>query len=188
MNSFPFNLGSAAGLAAGAAIAVVIAGILVALLCAAFYVFYSIIIYQFAKKHGLPHAWMAWIPYLNNYLVGEAAGPMRVLGRFEIRYTGLWLALAQVVVAGVARLVEGFSAIPLIGAVFGVLSGIIGVVGSIAALLFFCLVLYRIYSRYLPKNTTLAFAILSIFVVTVPFFLASILNKPQISEGYDFEV
>lgn len=185
-NSLGWN--GAAGVMAGAAVAVIIGTILITLLCAAFYVFYSIILYQFAKKHGVSHAWMAWVPYLNNYIIGEIAGPMRVLGRYEIQYTGLWLALAPVVVAGVSKLLGGFAAIPLAGVVFGTLAGIVSAVGSIASLLFLCLALYRIFSCYLPKNTTLVFSILSIFAVTVPFFLASVLSKPKICDGYDFTV
>ena len=162
--------------------------IITTLFIVAFYAFYSIVLYQLAKKKDVAHPWMAWIPYLNNYIIGEIAGPMHVLGRFELRNTGLWLFLSPIVVAGVSQVLENYSSIPLIGGVFSVLSGIVGALGSIAALLFLCLVLYRIFSRYVPKNITLVFSILSIFAVTVPFFLASILNKPQISEGYDFIV
>lgn len=180
--------GSSAGIMAGAAVLVVIVGILLTLICVGLYVFYSLMLYQFAKKHGIAHAWIAWIPVISHYVIGEGAGPMRLLGRYEIRQTGILLPLFPIVVSGSSNLLDGFAAIPIVGVVFGILSVVVNVSGSIASVLFLCLVLYRVYSRYLPKNTTLVFSILSIFGVTIPFFLASILNKPQISEGYDFTV
>ena len=38
------------------------------------YVYVSIVLMKIAKKTNTPHAWMAWIPILKNYLLCKIAG------------------------------------------------------------------------------------------------------------------
>ncbi len=176
-------------LAALAGVVVVISAIfilLAVLVGIAFYVFYSLMFYKLAQKRGVEHAWLAWIPYANLYLIGQIAGPMNLLGKIRIEKPGLVLLLAPLAVWAACLILGVFALIPFLGILFGFISSIVGFVGSIAVFAFHLCVLYRIYSPYLPKNTVLVYTLVSIISVTVPFFVFSILKKEPISEPYDF--
>ena len=60
----------------------------------AYYVFYSLMLYNLAQKKFIDHAWLAWIPYANLYLLGQIAGSMNLFGKLRIEKTGLVLLLA----------------------------------------------------------------------------------------------
>lgn len=176
-------------LAALAGVVVVISAIfilLAVLVGIAFYVFYSLMLYRLAKKEFIDHAWLAWIPYASQYLLGQIAGPMNLFGKIRIEKTGLVLLLAPLAVWAACLILGVFALIPFLGILFGFISSIVGFVGPIAILVLELCVLYRIYSPYLPKNTVLVYTLVSIIGVTVPFFIFSILKKEPISEPYDF--
>lgn len=176
-------------LAALAGVVVVISAIfilLAVLVGIAFYVFYSLMLYRLAKKEFIDHAWLAWIPYASQYLLGQIAGPMNLFGKIRIEKTGLVLLLAPLAVWAACLILGLFALIPFLGILFGFISSIVGFVGPIAILVLELCVLYRIYSPYLPKNTVLVYTLVSIIGVTVPFFIYSILKKEPISEPYDF--
>lgn len=62
--------------AAGAvAVVAIVFSLIAALIGIAFYVFSSLMFYKLAQKRGVDHAWLAWIPYGNLYLLGQIAGP-----------------------------------------------------------------------------------------------------------------
>lgn len=188
INTYSYSLPGIAASAFGAA--AVVAGIMLAVILSlvgiGFYVFFSIMLYRLAKKHNVEHAWLAWIPILYGYVLGEIAGPMKIFGKYHLKDTGLWLLLAPVVVSVAGFILKTLSTIPILGILFGIVSGVVIPLGNLAVVVFLCLVMYRIFSFYEPKNTTLVYALVSILGVTIPFLFYSILKKPQISEGYDF--
>lgn len=156
------------------------------LACIAFYVFYSLMLYRLAKKEFIDHAWLAWIPYASQYLIGQIAGPMSLFGKIRIEKTGLVLLLAPLVFWAACLVLGVFASIPFLGILFGIVGVLLGFVGPLAFLVLNLCVLYRIYSPYLPKKTVLIYTLVSIIGVTVPFFIFSILKKEPISEPYDF--
>ncbi|HIV03299.1 MAG TPA: hypothetical protein IAC74_06955 [Candidatus Aphodoplasma excrementigallinarum] len=178
-------------LAALAGVVVVISAIfilLAVLVGIAFYVFYSLMLYRLAKKEFIDHAWLAWIPYASQYLLGQIAGPMNLFGKIRIEKTGLVLLLAPLAVWAATLVLSLFATIPfpLLAIPFAIITVLLSWVGPIAILVLELCVLYRIYSPYLPKNTVLVYTLVSIIGVTVPFFIFSILKKEPISEPYDF--
>lgn len=181
---------SSAGVAAGASIlaGVLSIALIVALIAIAFYVFNALMLYKLAQKRGVENAWLAWIPYGNMWILGKVSGPMVLFGKWKIEKPELILLLAPIALMVIGWILGVFAIVPFIGLLFAAISTVISWVGDIAYAIFRSLALYRIYSAYVPKKTTLTYSILDIFFfsLTTPFFFASILKKDAISEGYDF--
>lgn len=173
--------------AAGAvAVVAIVFSLIAALIGIAFYVFSSLMFYKLAQKRGVDHAWLAWIPYGNLYLLGQIAGPMNLFGKLRIEKTGLVLLLAPLALWAATLVLGMLALIPFLGIIFGIIAGVLSFVGPLALLVLNLCVLYRIYSPYLPKNTVLIYTLVSILTVTIPFFIYSILKKEPISQPYDF--
>ena len=158
----------------------------VALIAIAFYVFNSLMLYKLAKKRGAENAWLAWIPYGCEYLLGKIGGPMVLFGKWNIAKPELILLLGPIALWLVSWILGVFAAVPFIGVLFGAIATVIGFLGNIAILVFRLCVLYRIFTAYVPKNTALTYTLVSIISITVPFFYASILKKEAVCAGYDF--
>lgn len=158
------------------------------LACIAFYVFYSLMLYKLAKKDFIDHAWLAWIPYASQYLIGQIAGPMNLFGKIRTEKTGIVLLLSPLALWAATLVLSLFATIPfpLLAIPFAIITLLLSWVGPIALLILELCILYRIYSPYLPRNTVLVYTLVSIIGVTVPFFIFSILKKEPISEPYDF--
>jgi len=60
----------------------------------AFYVYSAITLMFIAKKTGTPNSWMAWIPFLNLYLMCKAAGK-----------SGIWIILLLLPVVNVVAII-----------------------------------------------------------------------------------
>ncbi len=191
MNSFElfedlFDFSAAAGVGILAGFLSIF--VIVALISIAFYVFNSLMLYKLAQKRGVENAWLAWIPYGNMWILGKISGPIMLFGKWKIEKPELILLLTPIALIVIGWIFGMFSIIPFIGLLFVVIATIISWIGDIAYAIFRALALYRIYSAYVSKKTTLTYSILDIFFfsVTTPFFFASILKKDAISEGYDF--
>lgn len=59
-------------------------------------VFCGIGLFVLAKKRGVKHGWMGFIPILNTYYVGKFAGEGTVFGK-KIKNVGLWCMLIEIV-------------------------------------------------------------------------------------------
>ena len=59
-------------------------------------------LYVMAKDARLPHAWMAFVPFLSDYLTGRLAGDCAFFGR-KIKHSGIYYAVSD----GVYTAVEG---------------------------------------------------------------------------------
>lgn len=105
-------------------------------------------IYKIAQRRGCSHAWLAWVPVAQSYILGWIADDIEAASGTQAHYWRWWILgciLAPLVV----------SIIPVIGPFFTMAS----LVGSVLTYV----ALYRIYEYYMPENKVL-YLVLSIFI------------------------
>ena len=149
------------------------------------YVLRSIGIYAVAKRRGLKHAWFAWLPVVDHYLLGCISDQYRYVVKGQNknkRKLLLVLDLILVVLAVVATVslvgtvadtVTGFaaeSALParLLGTM-GLLLPML-VIGVVMTVIRY-MALYDLYVSCDPGNSTMYLVLSILFQVTEPFFV-----------------
>lgn len=133
-------LGSIAGIfsiaSMGAtAVFAIIAAVFSAIVVVALYIFQSIPVYSLAKKVGLKHAWLSWVPFFHDYfrlfVLCEIAGNKPFvpnLGKFKLENRKL---------SFLAHIVIKYFGGTIIGVIVTIASTIIPVIGSVSAILGF---------------------------------------------------
>lgn len=155
------------------------------------YVLFALGLYTLAKRRGIHHAWMAWVPVLRVYLLGcvsdqyryvvkgQTRNKRKVLMTLTIIQVVLSIILAVLAVVFVARLfmyittpnAEAPVNMILGGTAVIVLLALVVIGVAIAYAVFYFMALYDLYRSCDPENATL-FLLLSIFIsVTAPFFI-----------------
>ncbi len=127
-----------------------------------FYALKSIGLMTMATNKGIENAWLAWIPIADLYIAGSILGEIDVFGN-RLDNLGLWLPV--VMVGGCV-----LAMIPFIGMIF-----------SLAMMLFFLLFAYNLFNLYSPEQATL-FTILSIFGLW-PIFVFILRNNQPVSNS-----
>ncbi len=148
-------------------------------------------LYTMAKRRGIEHAWLAWIPYADYWVAGSLSDQYKQTVQGKKSYNRiilLALVVASMILNGSSMGMEISALLKALegslmeasghliygrGLYFGigkvlevVLSGV-----SIASMVFWQITLYDIYSAAAP-NSRVAYLVLGIiFPVTVPFFL-----------------
>ena len=178
----------------------VIATLIISALCSLFsggigvlmYAFRSIGVYSIAKRRGLNNPWFAWVPVVNNYLLGSLSDQYQYVVKGKEKSKRKWLlglTIAQAVlyvtlavmaivaiwnVAGNAM--AGFNEAKLsrmaLRYVMYMLAAVVHFAATTLAMTVIrCVALYDVYTSLDPRNSVL-YTILSIaFRVTEPFFL-----------------
>lgn len=156
------------------------------------YVLTAITTYTIAKRRGINHAWMAWVPVLDCWLLGcisdqyqyvvkqKTKSRRKVMLTLKIVSMVLTVALVVCGVTVASNLLMGILSngnpedviFSMMGSILGALGILIPKLGvAIALLVFHYIALYDVYCSCCPQNKVL-FLLLSIFVrVTEPFFL-----------------
>lgn len=149
------------------------------------YVFRSVGLYAIAKRRGIHHSWLAWLPVGNLWLLGSVADQYQYVAKGKIKnrrkvLLGLSVAVALAYilcfVGGVAMgIVTGMrdgSAAPGVGAgIVVALLGLVMLVVSVLLTVFRYISYYNLFASCNPNNAT-AFVVLGIiFPVTLPFFV-----------------
>lgn len=164
----------------------------------ALYVLRSLGTYSIAKRRGLNHAWFAWVPVVDAYLLGCISDQYRYVVRGQNKSKRKWLLGLNIVmgilivaivasIIGVAFRVSGIAiqgageaqvANAAMSSVLGILGLMLPLMGiAIAAAVIRYMALYDLYTSVDPGNNVL-YLVLSIFVsVTEPFFIFFNRNK-----------
>ena len=168
-------------------IALIVSGIVSLLL----YIFKASGLHTIAKRRGIRHAWLAWVPVADNWVAGSLSDQYKQTVKGKASYNRTIL-LVLAILAGVMSLVSSGLSLGVLAETFeyladGDLEGL-AYVGTLAGgssellsrlyqalelahLVFWSITLYDIYSSACPQNKV-AFLVLGIiFPVTVPFFL-----------------
>ena len=188
------------GLGAGVAAFYTVYSLVVSSLGIAAYVLRALGLYSIAKRRGINHPWMSWVPVLDLWVLGCISDQYQYVVNGKVKNKRKWMlglniALAVLYIAffvfcGVAvfSAVSGITGsmgteklvAALIGPAVGLLLGLIPLVGiAIALMVIRYIALYDLYTSCTPQNNVL-FLVLSIFFsVTEPFFLFFIRTKDE---------
>ena len=164
------------------------------------YVLTALALYTIAKRRGLNHPWLAWIPVANAWILGSLSDQYRYVVRGENKSKRKVLLTLSILtsVLSTAMIVSVFVAVGK--AMFGVIGGmgeealleailgpLVGVVGlclpmvgiAIAYVVVYYMALYDLYKSLDPSNCVLFLVLSIVFRVTEPFFLFFNRNKDQ---------
>lgn len=194
---FPDGMeGAAEGAFLGVAGIVVGVLLIVYLLALAFsvvsYVLSAVGMYRIAKRRGIHHAWLSWIPVGNAWLLGSISDHYQyvakqkttkrrthllILGLVTLAATGVFSgSVAATAVAFSADMGDSASILAIALITISYLA-ILGV--SIAAMVISYIAYYDLFRSCKPGNAVL-FLVLSIFFnVTLPFFVFFISNSDE---------
>ena len=164
----------------------------------AVYVLNALGFYSIAKRRGINHAWMSWIPVLDLWVLGCISDQYQYVVKGKNKNKRKWLlglsiALAVVyivffvffgimmvdVIGGViSTMDESLLLENLMGPVVGMLVSFIPMMGlAIAVIVVRYIAMYDLYTSCSPQNNVL-FLVLSIFFnVTEPFFVFFLRKK-----------
>ena len=160
------------------------------LLC---YIFQSVSLHTIAKRRGIKHPWLCWLPIGDVWILGSISDQYQYVAKGKVknrRHTlvgivlGVFLIGVPLLVGSIVGMLVGlysFSGgeMATSGVLFGVfiLVYIAVLVLGIVNVVLRYIALYDVYASCNPDNATL-FLVLSIFFgITIPFFLFSCRKK-----------
>ena len=164
----------------------------------AVYVLSSLALYTIAKRRGLNHAWLSWIPVANVWILGSIADQYRYVARGEIKSKRKVLLTLNIISAVLTAVLVCLCVVAVVGAfsgaimgrhedvimrnLLGTLAGTLGlmvpILGvAIAAAIIRYMALYDLYSSCDPDNKTVFLVIGILFGITEPVFLFLCRNK-----------
>ena len=173
-------------------------GIPASLIQIAAYVLSSLALYTIAKRRGLNHAWLSWIPVANVWILGSIADQYRYVARGEIKSKRKVLLTLNIISAVLTAVMVCLCVVAVVGAfsgaimgrhedvimrnLLGTLAGTLGlmvpILGvAIAAAIIRYMALYDLYSSCDPDNKTVFLVIGILFGITEPVFLFLCRNK-----------
>ena len=176
----------------------VFSGVPTTLIGIATYVLSALGLYTIAKRRGLNHPWLAWIPVASAWIVGSLSDQYRyvvngenkskrkVLLTLNIITTVLSLVMvacgigmvAQALIGAAGGIVEEAMVQAVIGPLVGVLGLCLPLGGvAIAYAVVYYMALYDIFKSLDPGNCVLFLVLSIVFSVTEPFFLFFNRNK-----------
>ena len=162
------------------------------------YVLSSLALYTIAKRRGLNHAWLSWIPVANVWILGSIADQYRYVARGEIKSKRKVLLTLNIISAVLTAVMvclcigavggafsgaimgrpEDVILQNLLGTLAGMLGLIVPILGvAIAAAIIRYMALYDLYSSCDPDNKTVFLVIGILFGITEPVFLFLCRNK-----------
>lgn len=167
------------------------------LLSIAVYVLTALSLYTIAKRRGLNHPWLAWIPVANVWLIGSISDQYRYVTQRQNKSKRKWLLalrIATIVLAIVMLVLAAGTIFKAISSAYyydeeALLSDILRLAISMLALLvpllavsvaekvLHYMAMYDIYKSLDPANCTLYLVLSILFSVTEPFFLIFNRNK-----------
>jgi hypothetical protein len=172
----------------GAAVGVA-TGILLIVWCLAMgfsivmYVLNAVGLYRIAKRRGIHHAWLAWVPIGSNWLLGsisdhyqyvakqKVTSKRKILLILSLCLIGCLFVLAGGVVAIVVAAGSSMNASIALGVVL-LLIAYLGMMGLAVAITVFCYIAYYDLFRSCKPGNAVLFLVLSIlFNVTLAFFV-----------------
>ena len=166
------------------------------------YVFLSLSLYTLAKRRGILHPGLAWVPVCGaRWIMGSLAEYGLVGSEMCIRDRRrllLWLEVGMYVLLGLffclmggmvaGAVIDNGSQVAAM-AVWMLLGYFLLLAEAIVFAVFQYIALYRIYKSCDPKNTTLFLVLSILFNITMPFFLFACRKKdlgmprPEAPEG-----
>lgn len=146
------------------------------------YVFTAFALYTIARRRGIAHPWLAWIPVADAWLLGSLSDQYRYVARGQEKRKRIILLVLYIVMSSCGVAAVTFALVMMFGAPAYGATGLLGCIlillasAAAAAVLHF-MALYDVYVSCDPENAVL-FLVLSIFFgITAPLFLFLCRNK-----------
>ena len=177
------------GLAAGAlgvvvAVVLIFALVLLALSLVS-YVLGALGLYRIAKRRGIHHAWLAWIPVGASWLLGSVSDHYQYVAKHKVTkrrkvllalsILAVCVSVGEVIVAVISELVAGTIGLSLVLGLFYVL--MMGI--SIAAMVFCYIAYYDLFASCRPGSAVLFLVLGIFFSCTLPFFVFACSGSDQ---------
>ncbi len=164
------------------------------------YVLRSIGVYTIANRRGIKRSWFAWVPVLDQYLLGCISDQYRYVVKGQNRNKRsvlLWLNIGKgliwlgfvgayiwMIVNLAQSIMGGINEELLMQAMMGPLMMILGLlipmlIISLVAVIFRYMALYDLYTSCMPQNNVVFLVLGILFKLTEPFFIFFIRNKDQ---------
>ncbi len=131
---YGYGLGALFAVGIGASLLGLIIGIVI-------YVLTALGLYKLAQKQNFENAWLAWIPFIQYYIIGKIVGEAKFGTAFTVPKLELILPLAPIAIWVV-------TIIPYLGLLIAVLA-------AIAYAVLFIYSLYLLYMKYVPEQAML---------------------------------
>lgn len=162
------------------------------------YVLTSLALYALAKRRGINHPWLSWIPLVNAWIVGSLSDQYRYVVKGQVKSKRKVLLTLNIIIAALTSAIVVIAIGLVFNAVSGAMSGMreqvilnqmvgpaLGIVGlalplagvGIAAAVVRYMALYDVYTSCDPGNNVLFLVMSIVFSVTEPFFLFFNRNK-----------
>ena len=157
------------------------------------YVLTALALYTLAKRRGINHPWLSWVPVANSWIIGSLSDQYRYVVKGENRSKRKSLLILKginiVISVGMLVLIAGAVFAAIEGSMYGyyreedlladIMGPLLGVVGlaipllgvAIAGAVIRYMALYDIYTSMDPGNNVLFLVLSILFSVTEPFFL-----------------
>ena len=188
------------GLGAGFAAFYTVYSLIVSAFGIATYVLRALGLYTIAKRRGINHPWMGWVPVLDLWVLGCISDQYQYVVKDKDKNRRKWLLGLNIAIAVVYIVFFVFFGVAVAGVVTGATGGLreeqlltalmgpaTGLLICLIPLVIFAIAItviryvafYDLYTSCSPQNNVL-FLVLSIFfTVTEPFFVFFIRNKDE---------
>ena len=156
------------------------------------YVLSAVGMYRIAKRRGIHHAWLAWIPVGNSWLLGSISDHYQYVVKQKVTrrrkilliLSIICMAMSAVFGTGVGVLaaseIIASASAALVLPVTMIAIGYISVMGLSIAITVFCYIAYYDLFRSCKPGSAVLFLVLGIlFNVTLPFFVFFISNSEE---------
>ena len=158
------------------------------------YIFTALGMYTIARRRGIHHAWLAWLPIGNAWLLGSISDQYQYVAKGRVRNRrkvllglslGMIALLVLMLIALVVMLITEAAAIDATEVVFGgtlatVLLGYFAIlIMTIVLLVFYYIALYDLFASCEPDNCVLYLVLGILFSVALPFFIFACRNKDK---------
>lgn len=165
-----------------------VTGVIATVFALIMYIFEAIGLYSVAKRRGLKHPFMAWIPYTNTYLFGKAAEQYETAVKGKSKnYKAILLSLSIILTAvtvlfsvviyalsnSIVYLAQdcAYNSDAIVLIISLILLYIAMLVVSVIYSVFYFIALHKIYRSFSTKSSTLLLIFSIIFPVIVPFVI-----------------
>ena len=152
------------------------------------YVLSSVGMYRIAKRRGIHHAWLSWIPVGNSWLLGSISDHYQYVVKQKVtRRRNVLLTLNLILLGAtcafgggiVAAVVMSNEAQTTIAIALSVVSYLVVLGLSIAIMVITYIAYYDLFRSCKPGNAVLFLILSVVFNVTLPFFVFFISNSDE---------
>ena len=156
------------------------------------YVLTSVAMYRIAKRRGIHHPWLAWLPVGNSWMLGSISDQYQYVAKHNVTNRRKILVIFSIVTLAICGIYAALraaaeKALFLDASVGG---GVVLIVLStlvlfllisvcIAYSVFAYLAYFDLFRSCKPKNAVLFLVLGAVFTVTLPFFLIACSNKDE---------